>query len=107
MLQVCVENGVACPDKEHDRWSKVIDAWPVFHCNANKDIPFLLMTAGFDWSLIKHANDFEKSLADNGFHVQRLHFKQTTHFSIRLDWSDRNKAVGDSIVQFINTIIEN
>ncbi len=110
LLTTCAgPNGESCTDKQHDRWSNVIDAWPIFHChntsNEKKDIPFLLMTAGFDWSLIKHANDFEKSLADNGFHVQRLHFKQTTHFSIRLDWNHRNKDVGASILQFINHII--
>ncbi len=89
------------------RWITVVDTWPIFHAcskKANRKTPFLLLTAGMDWSLIKHANDFKKELEKNNFHVQLLHFQNTTHFSIRLGWNERNKKIGNAISTFIQTI---
>ncbi len=93
---------------EKDKWAKIIDAWPVFHeyAMSEKTPPFLLLTAGIDWSLLYHARDFADTLKLNNAHVQIVHFDSTNHFSIRTKWESKNKEIGNVVKSFISTIAQ-
>ncbi len=94
--------------KEFDRWNWIVDAWPIFHDHqiTSQTPPFLLLTAGLDLSLLKHAQDFQTVLKKAGVHVQRAHFDATTHFSIRKKWESTNYEVGETVSDFISIICQ-
>jgi len=93
-------------DDNKQYWAKIVDAWPNFFQHAIDDDtpPFLLLTAGMDWSLLYHARDFADMLKQANVHVQVVHFESTTHFSIRARWSKENRNVGDVVTKFIHCI---
>jgi acetyl esterase/lipase len=94
---------------DYNDWAKTVDAWPIFfehNVNPQHTPPFLLLTAGVDWSLLYHARDFADMLTRGGAHVQNIHFERTTHFSIRTAWGKENKDVGDIVLRFLSCIHE-
>ncbi len=93
-------------DKTKEKWSKIIDAWPIFHEYSidDKTPPFLLLTAGIDLSLLYHARDFADMLSKKNAHVQNVHFDSTNHFSIRTKWNGKNKEVGNIVQTFLAII---
>jgi acetyl esterase/lipase len=99
-------NTIATITENRQQWAKIVDAWPIFFEFAIDEHtpPFLLLTAGMDWSLLYHARDFAKMLQRRNAHVQVIHFCNTTHFSIRAHWSDQNADVGDVVNRFLSTI---
>jgi acetyl esterase/lipase len=92
--------------QSRQEWAKIVDAWPIFFEYAIDEHtpPFLLLTAGMDWSLLYHARDFANMLKRRNAHVQVIHFDNTTHFSIRAHWFDQNADVGDVVHRFVSTI---
>lgn len=96
-------------DKLYTQWANIVDAWPIFFEHTISPLstpPFLLLTAGVDWSLLYHARDFADMIKRQKGHVQVIHFPNTTHFSIRAHWNNSNHDVGSVVNQFLQVVNE-
>lgn len=88
------------------RRKRTIDSWPIFFIQDHfltdlKHVRFLILTAEIDFSLHLHAQDFVAALEDRGMKVKRYNFPQTTHFSIRKDWTGRHRHVADVVLRHL------
>jgi len=76
------------------------DAFPIYNVS-QETCPFLLINAGVDLTLKRHAFDFHYALRQAGVYVKTVYFDQETHWTIMRDWTDQNRAVIETIEAFL------
>lgn len=76
------------------------DAFPLYHATRNT-CPFLLLNAGLDISMKRHALDFHYVLRHAGVYVKTVYFDDETHWSLVQHWTSTNRVVLDEIHAFI------